>query len=60
MCVLCWGFMSGGGQRRQVYYSHEILNKHQRTVVECPGLAGEQAGWKVSCTKGAPICLHYP
>lgn len=35
--------MSGCGQRRLVYYNHEILNKHQRRVVVCPRLAREQA-----------------
>lgn len=52
--------MSGGGQGRQVYYNHEILNKHQRTVVVCPGPAREQAGRECQLHKGGSYLFTLP
>lgn len=59
-CALGWGFMSGGGQRRQVYYNHEILNKHQRRGAVCPRLAREQAGPDRQLHKGGSYLFTLP
>lgn len=56
MCAT-WGFMLGGGQGRQVYYSHEILNKRRRTVVKCPLLAREWAAGAPAAQSG-PLSIY--